>query len=25
VDTVLDYNPSKGDTVSGDCEVVHRV
>jgi Ca2+-binding RTX toxin-like protein len=25
VDTVLDYNPSKGDTISGDCEVVHRV
>ena len=22
VDTVLDYNPSKGDTISGDCEVV---
>jgi Ca2+-binding RTX toxin-like protein len=24
VDTVLDYNPSKGDTISGDCEVIHR-
>jgi Ca2+-binding RTX toxin-like protein len=24
VDTVLDYDPSKGDTISGDCEVVHR-
>jgi Ca2+-binding RTX toxin-like protein len=24
VDTVLDYEPSKGDTISGDCEVVHR-
>jgi Ca2+-binding RTX toxin-like protein len=25
VDTVLDYEPSKGDTVSGDCEIVHRI
>ena len=25
VDTVLDYEPSKGDTISGDCEIVHRV
>jgi Ca2+-binding RTX toxin-like protein len=25
VDTVLDYEPSKGDTISGDCEVVHRI
>ena len=25
VDTVLDYEPSKGDTISGDCEIVHRI
>jgi Ca2+-binding RTX toxin-like protein len=25
VDTVLDYNPSQGDTISGDCEIVHRI
>jgi Ca2+-binding RTX toxin-like protein len=25
VDTVLDYDPSKGDSVSGDCEIVHRI
>jgi trimeric autotransporter adhesin len=25
VDTVLDYEPSKGDTISGDCEIVHRL
>ncbi|MDF3032451.1 MAG: putative hemolysin-type calcium-binding region [Nitrososphaeraceae archaeon] len=25
VDTVMDYNPSKGDTISGDCEIVHSV
>ena len=25
VDTVLDYNPGQGDTLSSDCEVVHRV
>jgi Ca2+-binding RTX toxin-like protein len=25
VDTVLDYNPSKGDTITGDCETVHRL
>jgi Ca2+-binding RTX toxin-like protein len=25
IDTVLDYNPGQGDTLSNDCEVVHRV
>jgi Ca2+-binding RTX toxin-like protein len=25
VDTVLDYNPGKGDTISSDCEVVNTV
>jgi Ca2+-binding RTX toxin-like protein len=25
VDTVLDYNPNKGDTISSDCEVVNTV
>jgi Ca2+-binding RTX toxin-like protein len=25
VDTVLDYEPSKGDTITGDCETVHRL
>src|SRR5215207_9912439 len=25
VDTVLDYNPGQGDTLSNDCEVVHRI
>lgn len=25
IDTVLDYDPGQGDTLSNDCEVVHRV
>jgi Ca2+-binding RTX toxin-like protein len=25
IDTVLDYNPGQGDTLSNDCEIVHRI
>jgi hypothetical protein len=25
IDTVLDYDPGQGDTLSNDCEVVHRI
>lgn len=25
VDTVLDYNPAKGDTISNDCEIVNTI